>query len=150
MNVLCSSKINNHHIPHWTFRNFTRQRLQFIWYEFNARMKNEWTKIWMKPTAGILLVYIQDEIYFSNNSAKGKYSTLLQFYFLFLPDKRQSWWMHLNIGLNAYSFYLLCSNIFSKWIKFGYGGSICMSLYIASYLSALSIFITYIIYVLYT
>ena len=48
MNVPCSTKINNHHIPHWTFRNFTRQRLQFICHEFNARMKNEWNKNWMK------------------------------------------------------------------------------------------------------
>ena len=72
MNVPCSTKINNHHIPHWTFRNFTRQRLQFICHEFNARMKNEWTKIWMKLTAGILLVYIQDEIYFLNKQCKRK------------------------------------------------------------------------------
>ena len=72
MNVPCSTKINNHHIPHWTFRNFIRQRLQFIFHEFNARMKNEWAQIWMKPTAGILLVYIQDKIYFLNKQCKRK------------------------------------------------------------------------------
>ena len=61
MNVLCSTKIKNHHIPHWTFE---RQRLQFLRHGFNTRMKNEWNKNWMKLTAGILLVNIQDEIYF--------------------------------------------------------------------------------------
>ena len=29
--------------------------------------------------------------------------------------------MHLNVGLNAYSFDLLSSNNFSKWIKFKHG-----------------------------
>ena len=60
--------------------------------------------------------------------------------------------VHLNVGLNGYSFHLLCSNNLSKWIKFGYGGNMCMSLYIASYLSALylSIFVTYTVYILYT
>ena len=59
--------------------------------------------------------------------------------------------VHLNVGLNAYSFDLLCSNDLSKWIKFGYWGNMCMSLYIDSYLSALylSIFITYIVYIYY-
>ena len=109
----------------------------------------------MKLIAGILLFYIQDEIYFLNKQWKRKIPyprpTPGQFYFPFLADKRQSWWMHLNFGLNAYSFDLLCSNNFSKWIKFGYGRNMCMSLHIASYLSALylSLFITYIIYIIY-
>ena len=55
--------------------------------------------------------------------------------------------MHLSVGLNAYSFDLLCSNSFSKWIKFGYGGSMCMSLFIASYLSALSLYLLHIYYI---
>ena len=29
--------------------------------------------------------------------------------------------MHLNVGLNAYSFDLLSGNNFSKWIKFKHG-----------------------------
>ena len=139
MNVPC---ITTYHTE--LFGNFTRQRLQFICHEFNARMKNEWTKIWMKLTSGILLVYIQDEIYFLNKQRKRKCPTPGQFYFPFLPDKGHSWWMHLNVGLNAYSFDLLCSNNFSKWIKFGYEGGMCMSLYIASYLSALSIYLLHI------
>ena len=57
--------------------------------------------------------------------------------------------MHLNVGLNAYSFDLLCSNSFSKWIKFGNGGSMRMSLYIASYLSALSIYLLHAYYIYY-
>ena len=72
-----------------------------------------------------------------------------QFYFPFLPDKRQIRWMHLSVRLNAYSFDLLCSNSFSRWIKFGYGGSMCMSLFIASYLSALSIYLLHIYYIYY-
>ena len=112
MNVQCSTKINNHHKPTELFRNFTRQRLQFICHELNARIKNEWTNKWMKLTAGILLAYIQDEIYFLINSGKGKYPRPGQFYFPFLPGKRQSWWMHLNVELNAYSFDLLSSNNF--------------------------------------
>ena len=42
--------------------------------------------------------------------------------------------MHLNIGLNAYSFDLLSSNNFSKWIKFEHGGNMCTCLYIYSWL----------------
>ena len=58
--------------------------------------------------------------------------------------------MHLNVGLNAYYFDLLCSNSFSKWIKFGYGKNMRMSLNITSYLSALYISIYYIyIYIIY-
>ena len=57
--------------------------------------------------------------------------------------------MHLNVGLKAHSFDLLCSNSFSKWIKFGYGGSMCMSLYIASYLSALSLYLLHIYHIYY-
>ena len=67
MNVPC---ITTYHTE--LFGNFTRQRLQFICHEFNARMKNEWTKNWMKLAAGILLVYIQDEIYFLNKQCKRK------------------------------------------------------------------------------
>ena len=57
--------------------------------------------------------------------------------------------MHLNVGLNAYYFDLLCSNSFSKWIKFGYGENMRMSLNITSYLSALyvSIYYIYIYYI---
>ena len=67
MNVPCITTY-----PTELFRNFTRQRLQFICHAFNARMKNEWTKIWMKLTSGILLVYIQDEMYFLNKQCKRK------------------------------------------------------------------------------
>ena len=72
MNVPATPKqiITTYHTE--LFRNFTRQRLQFLCHEFNSRMKNEWTKIWMKLTAGILLVYIQDEIYFLNKQCKRK------------------------------------------------------------------------------
>ena len=56
--------------------------------------------------------------------------------------------MHLNIGLNPYSFDLLCSNSFSKWIKFEYGGSMFMSLYIlATY--QLSLYLLHIYYIYY-
>ena len=44
-------------------RNFTRQWLQFICYTFDAKMKNEWNKNWIKLTAGILLIYTSDKIF---------------------------------------------------------------------------------------
>ena len=72
MNVPCSTKINNHHIPHWTFQEIYKAKVAIYCHEFNARMKNEWNKNWMKLTAGILLVYIQDEIYFLNKQCKRK------------------------------------------------------------------------------
>ena len=149
MNVPCSTKINNHRIPHWTFRNFTRQRLQCICQEFNAKMKNEWTKIWMKLTAGILLFYIQDEIYFLNKQCKKKIPYPRPVLFSFPAWQKTELRIHLNVGLNAYSFDLLCSNSFSKWVKFGYGGSMCVTLYIASYLSALSLYLLHIYHIYY-
>ena len=56
------------------------------------------------------------------------------FVFPFLPDKRLNWWVHLNVGRNAYSFDLSCSNNFSKWIKFGYEVNMCTWLCIYSWL----------------
>ena len=91
--------------------------------------KTEWNLLLVFYLSPCKMKYI-----FWINSAKGKGPTPGQFYFPFLPDKRQSWWMHLNVGLNAYSFDLLCSNNFSKWIKFGYGGNMCTWLYIHSWL----------------
>ena len=90
-----------------------------------------------ETAAGILLVYIQDEIYFSNKQCKGRipYPRLVLFSFpawqeTQLMDAFKCWAKWIIFGL-------LCSNNFSKWIKFGYGGNMYMSLYIASYLSDL-------------
>ena len=57
--------------------------------------------------------------YFSRiNNGKGKHPTLDQFYlFSFRVWKRQSWWTKCNVGLNPYSFNVLFSNNFSKWIN---------------------------------
>ena len=55
------------------------------------------------------------------NNAKLKHPTPGQFYlFSFLAGKRQSWWMHWNEGLNLYSFNVLFSNNFSKWVILSY------------------------------
>ena len=55
MNVPCSTKIKDDE-----------------WMKQKWWMMNEWNKNWMKLTAGILLVYIQDEIYFLNKQCKRK------------------------------------------------------------------------------
>ena len=61
----------------------------------------------MKFTAGILFVYIQDTFGRINN-AKGKRSNPNQFYLFSFPAlKRQSRWMHRNVGLNPHSFNVL-------------------------------------------
>ena len=84
------------------------------------------------------------------NNAKGKHPTLGKFYlFSFCTWKRQSWWMHWNVGLNPYSFSMLFSNSFSNWIYFEYGGNMYTWLYIANYLSAIYIYIFAIYYIPY-
>ena len=70
------------------------------------------------------------------NNAKGKHLTLGQCcLFSFCACKRQSWWMHWNVGLNPYSFNVLFSNNFLKWVNFGYGGNMCTWLYMIIYIS---------------
>ena len=71
---------------------------------------------------------------FLNKQCKKKIPYPDQFYFSFLSDKTKSWWMYLNVGLKTYSFDLLFSNNFSKWIKFGFGGNMYKWLYIHSWL----------------
>ena len=101
-------------------RNFTKQRLQFICYEFNGKVKNEWNKSWMKLTAGVLWFILKMKFFGRINNAKGKHPTPGQFYlFSFLAGKRQSWLMHQNVGLNPYSFNVLFNNNFSKLVIFG-------------------------------
>ena len=85
------------------------------------------------------------------NSGKGKHPTSDQFYYFpFLPGKRQSWWMQLNAVLNPYYFNLSCSNNFSKWVNFGYGGNMSNSartLYLSGYISNYMIYVCIYIYV---
>ena len=84
------------------------------------------------------------------NSGKGKHPTSDQFYYFpFLPGKRQSWWMQLNAVLNPYYFNLSCSNNFSKWVNFGYGGNMSNSartLYLSGYISNYMIYVCIYIY----
>ena len=85
------------------------------------------------------------------NSGKGKHPTSDQFYYFpFLPGKRQSWWMQLNAVLNPYYFNLSCSNNFSKWVNFGYGGNMSNSartLYLSGYISNYMIYVCIYIYI---
>ena len=96
MNVPCSTKVNNHHTPHCTFQELYQAKVAFICNEFNARMKNEWNKNWIKLAAGILLVYIQDEIYFLNKQCKRKIPYPRPVLFSFPAWQKTSWWMHFN------------------------------------------------------
>ena len=71
MNLPCSTKINNHHIPHWTFQKLYKAKVAtyLSWVKYKVE---EWMNQNLKLTAGILLVYIQDEIYFLNKQCKRK------------------------------------------------------------------------------
>ena len=71
MNIPCSTKTNNYHIPHWTFQELYKAKVT-IYLSWVKCKDEDWMNQNLKLTAGILLVYIQEEIYFLNKQCKRK------------------------------------------------------------------------------
>ena len=80
----------------------------------------------LKLTAGILLVYTQDKIFWQNKQQKRKTPYSTPVLLIFLSCREEIGLMDaLKCWLNPYSFHVLFSNNFSKWVIFGYG-EICV------------------------